>query len=347
MTSVSQAEFAWPGGDTPGLLEFCFDPPPAVTEAIRQSLATAFPVAASSDTRYWSLAESAGPVGRYRLTAGGTEWFLRVSGRWGNPELEKSLICHAQSNGVPVNPLLTAGAKLHWGDELFRVDVRPFIHGRHFNGTDNDLSSLASSLARCHGALSNFPGYDQVLAKANERSNRLTSISDAIAMALDQGNFEIFAENAEWARHHAQWLSVMVDKFDPHLHEHPGAQCLHGEIHPGNVLFQEHSREAVLVDFEESTHFFAPPSWDLAYLVQRFCLRDNPSSATTERRLSQVEAGYGIPLPELASVMRQAAWFSMAVILDLRISSSIVTPASEYQKFIGFEQEAQAFEGVL
>lgn len=52
-------------------------------------------------------------------------------------------------------------------------------------------------------------------------------------------------------------------------------------------------------------------------------------------------------MPPLAPMMRQAAWFTLATIVDLRISQGVVTPLSECDKFIRLERQARAFEGVL
>jgi hypothetical protein len=92
---------------------------------------------------------------------------------------------------------------------------------------------------------------------------------------------------------------------------------------------------------------FAPPAWDLAFLVQRFCLCDDPSPSVALQRLSVVANAYGSPLPSLAGMMRQAAWFTMATIVDLRVSGGVVTPKDEYDKFVRLEGQARSFEGVL
>lgn len=113
------------------------------------------------------------------------------------------------------------------------------------------------------------------------------------------------------------------------------------------MVFRSDDGAAVLVDFEESVHVFAPPAWDLAFLVQRFCLCDDPSPSVARLRLSVVADAYGGPLPGLATMMRQAAWFSMATIIDLRMSQGVITPVDEYDKFVRLARQTHAFEGVL
>lgn len=345
--SVLNAEFAWPGGDRPGHPAFHCEPPDTVVEAIKQALAPSFPAVMGPNARLGALRIPDGPVGRYRLVTPDGSWFIRVSSRWGNPELERSITSHLASHGVHVNSLLVAGRPLQWNGRVFRVDVRPMIVGRHFNGTADDLRSLTSTLAACHRALVSFPGADAVRAAAAARNQRLAQIRDDIIATLKRDAFGMFAECAPWATEHRDWLVAMTEQFEPRLDEDPHAQCLHGEIHPGNVVFRSDDGAAVLVDFEESVHVFAPPAWDLAFLVQRFCLCDDPSPSVARLRLSVVADAYGGPLPSLATMMRQAAWFSMATIIDLRMSRGVITPVDEYDKFVRLARQTHAFEGVL
>ncbi len=299
------------------------------------------------EARLGALRMPAGPVGRYRLVTSDGSWFVRVSSRWGNPELERSIASHLAAKGVSVNSLLVAGRPLRWDGQVFRVDVRPMLVGRHFDGSADDLRSLASTLAACHRALIGFSGAPAVRAAASARNQRLAKVRDLIVAALERDGFGVFAEHVSWAIAHRDWLSAMTAQFEPRLDEYPHAQCLHGEIHPGNVVFRSNDGAAVLVDFEESVHVFAPPAWDLAFLVQRFCLFDDPSPSVRLQRLSVVANAYGGPLPDLTAMMRQAAWLSIAAIVDLRRSQGAVTPTDEYDKFVRLERQTRAFEGVL
>jgi len=341
------AEFAWPGGDRPGQPAFPWEPPAAVADAIRRALAPAFPPILEPRARLGALRAPDGPVGRYRLVTPDGSWFVRVSSRWGDPELERAITGHLANHGVPVNALLVAGRRLQWEDRAFRVDVRPLILGRHFDGTSEDLGRLAATLGACHRALVSFPGAHAVRTAASLRNRRLAKIRDMIGAALERDTFDVFAEHAPWASAHREWLLAMSQRFEPRLDECPRAQCVHGEVHPGNVVFRSSDGAAVLVDFEESVHVFAPPAWDLAFLVQRFCLRDDPSRSVGLRRLAIVAEAYGDSLPALAAMMREAAWLSVATIVELRVSQGVVTPVGEYDKFVRLAHQACAFEGIL
>lgn len=341
--TVVEAEFAWPGGDRPGALTFEHEPPTVVSRAIVEALADALTPIRISGASLRALGQSASPSGCYRLTTPEGSWFIRVSSRWGNPELEQALTDYLVSHGVSVNPLVVAGASLTWNGRRLRVDVRPFIDGRHANGSVGDLRRVAGELAACHRALREFPRAQEVRVLAAAWADRLAEARQRIAWALVHGRWEDFAEQAAWARAHREWLAQMIRQFDPQCHELPDAQCVHGEVHPGNVCFLADG-SAVLLDFEESVQRVAPVTWDLAFLFQRFCLHDEPSMRVARQRLEVLAQAYGGPLPRLSPMMRQAAWWSIATLVELRLTEGLLAPLDEYNKFVRLEQQARAWK---
>lgn len=341
------AEFGWPGGDRPGELNFRFNPSPddgqAVFEALRQEL----PGLKTEDACLKALTPPDGVVGRYRLGCALGEYFVRISTREGMPRLENAILAHLAAQGAQVNPLLAAGKIFSLNGRTYRLDLRPLIDGRHFNHSEEDLASVAAALRVCHDSLSDFPESAVIRANAVGRSRKLVQARDALTEMIRMDRFGALGTAASWASRHREWLQEMTELFNPELHLLPDAQVLHGEIHPGNVLFLRDSGQAVLLDFEESVHIFAPPSWDLAYLIQRFCLTEGQTAGDIERSIGIVSRHYGQPLPPLAGMMRQAAWTAMAVIADLHISGGVVTPVEEYDKFVRLERQARRLEGVL
>src|SRR3989338_6830280 len=169
MTSVLKAEFAGPGGERPGELAFQFEPSDLVIKAVRGALAPVFFPAAAADARYHALQPSDGPAGRYRLSTSQGEWFVRVTARQSRSALEKTLTDFLAERGASVNPLVLAGRSLLWEGREYFIDVRPLIGGRHFNGSPEDLRSLAATLAACHRALGAFPKAEDIRLAAKDR----------------------------------------------------------------------------------------------------------------------------------------------------------------------------------
>jgi Ser/Thr protein kinase RdoA (MazF antagonist) len=345
-----KAEYGWPEGDRPGALKFKYRRPAPVADAIKRCLPSDLPGLDGPDIRLGALNRSTGPVGSYRIATACGNWFVRVSSRLGNAELERSITAELTARGVNVNPLVVADRRLHWKDDVYRVDVRPMLEGRHFNRSrvySRDLQRLATTLVACHRVLVHSQHTAAVRTAASERNEQLAKIRDLLVEALKRDSFELFGERARWAKHHRKWLATMAERFDPHLDRRPDAQCLHGQVHPGNVVFRSGDGAAVLVDFEESVQIFAPPAWDVAVAVQRFCLANNPALATARQRLAMFARAYGRGMPNLAEMMRQAAWFSIAVILNNCRSHGIVAPVGEYNKFVRLERQTRTYESLL
>lgn len=346
MTPHSEAEFAWPGGDRPGRLEFAHRVGETAERAIREALRPMLGAVMDAQARLTALQPSAGPAGRYRLTTPEGTWFVRVSARWGRPDLEQALGEFLTREGVAVNVPFVVGVPLPWEAAVYRIDVRPFIDGRHFDGSVADLRAIAALLARWHAALRAFPRRDEVQSEAARRNARLAGVRERLARSLSSGDLDGLCDARDWIGEHRDWLQRMAAVFDPRTERWPGAQCLHGEVHQGNVMFHADG-SAELIDLEETVHVFAPPAWDLAFLVQRFCLADEPSAETLRERLAALASGYGAPLPPLAGTMQQAAWFAMAVIFDLRLTGGLATPFTEYRKFVALERQAAACAAVM
>jgi len=340
------AEFGWPGGDSPGAADFRSAPSPAAAAALQRGVPRLLGRPAGSSISAASLRPGTGISGTYRLSAAGGDYLARISSRLGNPGLEMSYLDHLHSRGVPASRIIATGCLSDSG-RRFRIDLRRFIPGRHFDGSDRDIRALAGVLASAHRALRGFPGAERVRRVAARRMGRLAGTLARMGDSLGGDRFSLFAEHAGWARRRKGWLRKMMRAFSPAFHRRPGAQCLHAELHPGNVLFEARTGRPYLLDPEEGVRFFAPPHWDLAYLIQRFCLRDQPGQSALSRRLAAVRTGYG-PLPDaLPLAMRDAAWYCVAVIVDQRLRDGISTPASELEKFRRMERQAAALEDRL
>lgn len=341
---VRPAELAWPGGDTPGKLRFTAKITEKAAAIMVKALGGVFPDTPIEADQITALQPTADITGRYRYAGSAGDWFIRISTRLGYPELEQSLIEHLAAAGITVNPIV-AFQRLEMDGEQFRLDVRPFLRGRHFDGSLDDIARAAGHLRLVHRALADFVGAGQIRQIAGAHYQELAGIKDNLAHCLARGDYDCFAEQAQWAREQADWLRDLVELFDPRLQFLPLAQCIHGEVHPGNVIFTPEG-EAVLVDFEESVHHFTSPLWDLAFLVQRFCLGDDPEAALLRDRLAVVAEQYGASLLGLSGMMRQIAWYTMLMLVDYR-RRRVVSPRSEYDKFVRLERQARTVEHIL
>lgn len=346
-TKLEPAEFAWPAGDAPGRLRFSAPVTSECEELLAAAVGKWLPSLMGEDIRVSALTPPGrSMVGRYRLVAGPERFFVRITSRIGNPSLEAD-ITEFIGDGCPGISRLLFFDVFEWDGKRYRLDVHPFFEGRHFNGSMEDLSAVSRSLGLLHRRFKNYRNRNEIRSEAGKRYQQVGSAVEWIEGALKTHSFDVFENAGPWMEKNAPWLAEMVKRFQPLFHLLPNAQCLHGEVHPGNVIFSKNEDEVVFVDFEESVHTYTSPSWDLAFLVQRYCLWDDPAPETLRERLETVRAGYNGQMGGLARMMRQAAWFSMAVLVHQTINDRIFSPISEYDKFKRLERQVKKYGKML
>jgi hypothetical protein len=340
-----RAEFGWPGGDRPGEVVFRSPVANEVRDAIVAVVADALPEFRDGAT-LMALTPPDGAIGRYRLATPKSACFVRVSARIGDAELEQAITGWLKANGLAVNHLEIAGLPLSYGGHELRIDVRELLDARHDNGSLDDLQQVAFAVSKCHQLMRTFPRIEDIKARASERFSKLSDVRDAMSQGLAEKSWSAFSSDETWAMRNSDWLRAMVDGYAPRFDQMDSAQGLHAQVHRANVLFRRVDARAVLLDFEESVQTFAPVAWDMAYFVQRFCLPDAPDEMGLRDRLRVVRDAYGSPVPCLAAMMRQTAWFSMAILFDYH-QRGIISPISEYDKFVRLETQARELAEIL
>lgn len=337
------AEFAWSHGDNPGALEFSIP----VSQDLQSALLAKLREHGYCAEKLFGLGPPNGALGRYYAAGNGGEWFVRVSSRWNEPELEQAITAHLKNGGAMVNHLEVAGVSFLYDGLAYRLDVRHFFHARHFNDSISDLRAVAASLSQSHVLLRDFPGKIDVKRLSAERFARIEETLDQMETWLSAREWAKFSPHTGWAEKHADWIAIMLQEFDPGFHNESEAQVLHAQMHRGNVLFTKSDGRPVLLDFEEAVHTFAVPAWDWAHFVQRFCLYDKPAEAVLEERLEAIKSVAPTCPPGLVEMMRRAAWLSVAIIVRDYSHHGVSTPREEYDKFIRLEEQARSAAPVI
>ncbi len=342
MPVLKNAEYGWHNGRTPGK-NICFNT--LVPDKTASIISMAVKRYLKTDQEIQSilcLFSEETLAGSYCVTTTQTQLFVRISSRTGNLELESSLLDYLSQKGVSVNPIYFSIIIKEESEREYRLDIRPFIEGRHFTGAMDELNSLLVNLEHLHSVLKIFPEKNSIKAKAAVRYSVLAKIGEHVRKAVSTNQFNVFNEARPWAENNRAWLEKMAGNFAPEFHLAPDAQPLHGEIHSGNVIFDD--LLPIFIDFEESIHIYASPTWDLAYVIQRFCFWGNPTIEQLTERCRLVRFKFEPDLQSLTYMMRQVAWFSIAVLLDIRLNQGVVSPISEYEKFVELEAQAHILE---
>jgi thiamine kinase-like enzyme len=342
--SADHIEISWPEVDLPGVLTFNKCVSQSIKSFIYKEISSFSRVKKDTIRKLNTPSNGKDIAGRYYLETENSRFFLKITKRIGFPEIEKDLLDHARDNDVSVNKI-EFYKTVYWNSTKYRIEMRSFLEGRHFNGSISDLISVSKNLKKLHGSLRGFLRKNEIYQNAGEKFTQLQKIQTKLKNNIVKNDFNLFPKYTSWAIKNKKWLSQMAYSFNPFFHEHSRAQCIHGEIHPANVIFDQ-SGKAVFIDFEESPHIYAVPEWDIAYFIQRFCMRDNPSQRILNWRINIVRQEYG-QFSNLALIMRQLAWYSIAVILYLRHHADVLVPLSEYKKFVQLEKQAQMLEGLI
>lgn len=291
------------------------------------------------DSVLFSLREVSDPAGRYCLQSGGARWFVRVTRKpRKNPILEDAVREYVRDAGIHVILPAGPGFNLYWNGQAYLIYVFPFVNGRHFNNSDDDIVSLSSVLRYLHNVLKAYKLGPEIRSAALETAHRLFYSKEKIATLLKADNFSTFYELSKWAEQNRDWLKEAVGNFNPYMCLIDGSQCVHGELHTGNVIFSLENSDVIITDFEETPDAWFPVSFDLAYLVHRFCLFDEPSNALFLKRLKMIKDSYGFLPPDLKEMMLQVCRYLIVLIFDRCMRRESIVPEEECDKFLKLEK---------
>jgi len=335
MCSIIEADMAWDSDVRPQKILYDYSVP---TDIARSILSVVLKTDSTEENSLKSLKPVIDPAGHYCLHNGKEKLFLRVTRRSRkNTDIEDLVTNHLFDTGITVNLPIVSQLTIHWGGHAYLLSVFHFIEGRHFDGSDSDLASLSLAVARMHEALRSFNSADDIHAAALKTAERLSNTKEIVAQLLKTKNFSLFYDRREWAERNYEWLKMMVEGFNPYLCQEPDAQCVHGELHSGNVIFSLQDGPVILIDFEETPDAWFPPAFDIAYLVHRFCMDQNISKGLFNSRLKIVEDNYGKIPSGLKNMMRQVCWYNIALLIDRSIRRESVSSEKEYDKFVKLE----------
>ena len=340
MQSDSNADMAWKSGDLPGELHFPHHIPANIYAHVKNILSDVFEPAKYAHLQIHSLTPTKEITGRYKIQTATGSWFVKISPRKGSPLLEKQIIDYLYDKGVPTNPILLSGHKFTYNHRIYYLTIQNLLQGRHFNGSEADLFNLGQTLSKCHQALSYFPMKTQIMNLSRNHMESISALKTIVERAIHSKQFEMFKEYGSWVEQNTSWVATAVENWPIPFPNRTDNQCLHGEIHQGNVIYNLTDGKAILVDFEESRHIFSNVNWDVAFAIQRFCMRDDPQKDILLDRIATFTKGYGRKVPNLSQTMRDISWYTFARILDLRINHFIISPVSELDKFVRLERQA-------
>ena len=253
----------------------------------------------------------------------GEVWFLKVL-----PEDDYAGIAAADALAARLPRCCGAvrsSGVLRFADGSNRVAVAyPFIASRYATAEPADLAALGRAIAGLHQGLREIQDRLAIAERARARTRRLLATLQRASNA--QGALEDV--DVEWDD--SRLASVL---------DGDRAQPLHGDLNPGNILFELESGAIRFLDFEDARHSFGPPLLDLALPLERLCLLDDDEATAVESAIqflrAYAEAGSVAPIATsgaLATALRFINLRALALMIERR-NAGLETSPQEWRKF--------------
>lgn len=339
---IKTLEYGWPGARDKGDLAYSNIVSSIHKDCIFEAVIRLLPKKEFDITR---LHESSEITGSYKIKSDDEEYFLRISERMGDIELESSIYQKLIESGVNVNKSIVIGETITFESGDYRLDIREFLRGNHFQEKESELISLVSELKKFHQALRNYENAHEVQSNQNKINQAHEKQAKDLISELEKSNYEIFFERENWARSHKYWLleslPFYLEMSKKYLNDKE-MQVIHGQIQPGNIIFNNNG--ANIFDLETTVKSFGNVSWDLAYLFQRFCLINNPTNKEISSRMKIIEEYYPEAMRNIADRMRVISIYNIISAVDYRINDNRLVPEHEFSKFYNLDLQAQEFK---
>jgi Ser/Thr protein kinase RdoA (MazF antagonist) len=244
------------------------------------------------------VAPAGGTAGKcWRVRAGGGRYFLRRRGpRTSAPEalvFDHGLRRHLVACDMPTAAPLPTAAGVTWVSlDGGAYELYPFVEGRAFRGGEAELAETARSLARFHQAAATYPG-----------RGRFSPVPKQFAVAAPEvGGTERVDDPALVAAAFARMTeadpafapardaaAALARECDDEAYQSLPRYLIHGDYHPGNLLYTEDGHIAGIFDLDwacEQTR-----CRDLADLLYFFAgRRERPLDASRIESLTEAVA---------------------------------------------------------
>ena len=228
----------------------------------------------------YSLSENPGPTGHYKVQSNGGLLVLTVKNGCDPSRLKLvgSLTDKLHNQGVSVLPFIkTKSGEFFAHYQGFWGTLVRFVDGRHAENTISDVKKIATLLSETHLGLQRFP-LSRMAKKLTSQLNHEFELS-LKHIREDKPMEDCFCSFRDL-------ISDAAKKCDIRYSNHRDAQMLHGDLSPGNIIF-DMNNESYLIDFEDSVYSYRPKIHDYGMAALRFALCGGlgPDGSTPHERV--------------------------------------------------------------
>ena len=268
---------------------------------------------------------------RFLVSDNGKAYFVRFTTQLNEFRLTAEVNNFLADNGLNVIPIVLYGETFEYKGKPFRVDVRPFFTGRPYNGSLEDYQVLLDTLAPIHNALRDYPGRDAIKRTAGDFTRNL----EETRIKLLEGKGEFSAPVAAWLGENKAFIQEHLSGLDMALGLDNDAQCLHGDLHTGNVIFTD-TGKALIFDLEESYKVYLNKAYDMAYVYERFCLQQVKEYKELLQRFNMLSgsAKLDISFENLLDVIGKMSLRLILIVFSNYFNKGSEVPVEELDKFL-------------
>ena len=206
-----------------------------------------------------ALAPAGGTAGKcWRATTRAAAYFLRRRGPRTSSEaalaFDHGLRRHLLAQGVPTAaPLATTSGETWVRTEEGVFELYPFVPGRAYGDTPQELEATARALARFHGAARSYPrrgSYTPVpkqFALAAPEVGGTARIDDP---GLVRNAFRRIAQGEPAMAYALRAAEALAEEDGPETYAALPQELTHGDYHPGNLRYDEAGEVAGIFDLD-------------------------------------------------------------------------------------------------
>lgn len=266
----------------------------------------------------------------------GTEFLVKATDRMKNAGSTSLVLEFLHSKGLNVIPFVGSDLGITIQGHRLKVYISRFLNARACTFSLDDFGAFLDVIEPVHKALETFPGKDRIQRNSQAYTQSLNEIKNRLVQASNQRLDPYFGIFSEWVSTNAVFLTQAMPALVLTMHRDARAQCLHGDLHPGNVLFPEKGLPFI-IDFDACETLFAPLSYDLAYMLFRFCiLEPSRNQDLFMKKVRMLYKVYGDRMPslkELTDMIQTISLKLIVMVLSNYLTGGVESSVAELEKF--------------
>lgn len=205
------------------------------------------------------IGSAGGTAGKcWRVSAASGHYFLRCRGPRTSSrqamEFDHDLRRHLLAGGVPTAAPIAARSGETWVLMAGRAfELYPFVEGRSFGGGRDELAETARALARFHAVAADYPARGSYCPVPTQFAVAIPGIGGSARIddpEVMAAAFEHLARDEPAFDYAIGQATLLTETYGASLYRALPAWLIHGDFHPGNLLYSNPGKVAGIFDLD-------------------------------------------------------------------------------------------------